>query len=62
MNPIEATTRLMENLSVTGKLADLNVGQCFDLTQQFLELFTAQKPKRTKKKEEPTQETKNEWA
>lgn len=53
MTPIEGTVRLMENLSVTGKLSELNVGQVFDLAEQFHALFSA-KPTRSKaKKEEP---------
>lgn len=46
MSPLEATVRIMENLSVTGKLSELNVGQTFDLTEHFLTLFSASKPKR----------------
>lgn len=54
MTPIEATVRLMETLAVTGKLSECNVGQTYDLAEQFMALFSAQKPKRQRaEKPEP---------
>lgn len=44
MSPLEATVRLIENWNVTGKLADMNVGQVYDLTESLFSLFN-QKPK-----------------
>lgn len=57
MTPLEGAVRLMENWSVTGKLSDLNVGQCLDLTETLLNLFTAQKPKKTPKAPQKSVET-----
>lgn len=55
MTPIEATVRLIENWSVTGKLSDLNVGQTLDLTESVFNLFN-QKPKPVRKTPEKATE------
>ena len=44
MNAIEATVQLISTWTVTGKLADLNVGETFDLTRDVFDMFSAQKP------------------
>lgn len=48
MNSIEATTRIMESLNLTGKLVELNTGQIYDLAESFHNLFN-QKPKPPRK-------------
>lgn len=55
MDAITATVRLVESLNVTGKLADLNVGQTYDLTEQLFNLFNqkpANRPKAPRKSAE----------
>lgn len=43
MTPLEATVTIMGQLLMTGKLHELNTGQVFDLTEQYMELFSARK-------------------
>ncbi len=51
MSPIEATVRLIEGLNMTGKLADLNVGQVYDLSEQWFALFNQKPTNRPKARE-----------
>lgn len=55
MNPIDATVRLLETWSVTGRLNDLNTGQIYDLTEQLLALFSGagKKPRAKREPVEP---------
>jgi len=57
MTPIEATVRIIETWSVTGKLSDVNVGETLELTERLFDMFNAQKPKRARKTPEKAAET-----
>lgn len=57
MTPIEATVRIIETWTVTGKLSDTNVGETLELTERLFDMFTAQKPKSKRKTPEKAAET-----